>query len=360
MTIKSNPEPSRRFLAFPERIGRIVIGSATLVIAFTTWLVFETATSNGSKDPSYPNKFGNGRTSRHSAQRGIGQAAPGKSTPIEAWGRALATTLGKIESETDPLERERLLDLASARIDDRDIPAALELLQLQSGQPSAGALGIRLMHRWAESDTLSAANWVRDRPADSWRSESMTVVATTWANRDFGAAVAWARELPEESDRLGSLQAVADEAVRSHPIESLQLAVNLPADHKSDGIILRASSEWATRDASDAANWARQIEDEILRQEVLAGIATAWADTDPQSAAVVVSEELSAGSLQSNAVVCVAQRWAQQEPEAAASWVECFPDGELKRVAVENVAAQWALHNPGKAGKWRRQMMEGE
>jgi hypothetical protein len=359
MTTESNPEPSRRFLAFPPRVVWMVIGSATLVIAFTAWSVCETATkasSNGTKDPPYPNRFGSGRTLRHSAQRGLGQTNPGGSTPIEAWSRALATTLGTIESEADPLERERRLDLASAKIDDRDIPAALELLRLQSGLASAGALGIRLMHRWAESDTLSAADWVRALPANPWRNEAMNIVAITWANRDLGAVVAWARELPEEADQLRSLQAVADEAVRSHPVESLQLAVDLPADRKSDGVILRATSEWAARDASGAANWARQIEDGILRQEVLAGIATAWAETDPQSAAFVVSEELSPGSLQSNAVVCVAQRWAQQEPEAAASWVERFPVGELKRVAIENVAAQWALQNPGKAGKWQKQM----
>lgn len=363
MTSKSNPKRFRRFLALPLQVGWSVAGSATLVIVFVAWSLRETtinsASTDGARDLASPNESGTGRASRSSGWAGREQVPFGKLTPIEAWGRALSATLDTIENETDPLERERLLSLASAMIDECDFSIALDMLQLQSRGAATEALGIRLMQRWAETDTLSAAQWVHNLPRDPWREKSMNVVATIWANRDLGAATAWARQLPEEADRFRSMQAVANEAIRSHPVEALQLAVELPADRTSDDVILRATSEWASRDASGATDWARQIEDGILREEVLAGIATAWAETDPQSAAWLVAE-LSPGRMQSNAVVGVVERWSQLEPELAASWVELFPAGELKSIAIEKVVAQWAIQNPRKADEWQQRMAKAE
>jgi hypothetical protein len=114
--------------------------------------------------------------------------------------------------------------------------------------------------------------------------------------------------------------------------------------------------EWASKDGQSAAQWARQIQAGTLREQALGCIATAWGDSDPFSAATLAVSELPAGRTQDDAVVGIARRWAQRQPEQAAAWVEGFPAGELKVTAVENVVAIWSNQDAFRAEQWHSQM----
>jgi hypothetical protein len=164
----------------------------------------------------------------------------------------------------------------------------------------------------------------------------LETASLAWGASDPAYAAQWAQSLREEAERTLALTNIAGEAVRSAPLLALELAQSLPATAR-DEIVPRAATQWAAQDPAAAANWARQIPGESLHAITLAGIATAWSEQDPATAAAIAVKELPAGRLQSDTIVSIVQRWAQQSPAAAEAWVNQFPEGDLRDAANENL-----------------------
>lgn len=244
----------------------------------------------------------------------------------------------EIEAQGNDDRREEMCASLAAQIPFADIPITLdELKELGYGESE---IFQRLVRRWAQADGHEAAAWAEQLPVGSLRENSLSAVAIEWANTDLNSTVAWARQLPDASEQQTILLAAANEAVRTDPMASLRIAVALPADGGRDETIRRAATEWASQDAASAVDWAKQIPDETLRSKVLAAEAVAWSESAPESAATLAVESLPPGRLLDDTVVSIVQRWAQRQPEAAAAWVEQFPEGPLRAAAVENLLAQ--------------------
>ncbi|HLP77897.1 MAG TPA: hypothetical protein VK327_13370, partial [Candidatus Paceibacterota bacterium] len=181
------------------------------------------------------------------------------------------------------------------------------------------------------------------------RDSSLTGVAIEWANADLKPAAEWAQQLENPAERQTTLLTIANEAVRTEPMEALRLAVELPANDDRDEVIRHAATEWALQDGPGAVEWAKGIPDPALRNATLAAEVIAWSETEPEAAATFAVKTLPPGRLLEDTVVSIAQRWAQQQPQLAAAWVAQFPPGNLKAAAAENVAAMWAQQNPSVA-----------
>lgn len=249
------------------------------------------------------------------------------------WKNAFA----EIEGQRDDERREEIQANLAAQIPLSEIPSTLEELR-QMGYGESDIFQ-RLVRRWAQADGRAAAAWAEQLPVGSLRESTLSAVAIEWANTDLNSIVAWSRQLPDAGEQRTLLIAAANEAVRSDPMASLRVAVTLTADGGRDETIRRAATEWASQDAASAVDWAKQIPDEALRSKVLAAEAVAWAESAPESAATLAVETLPPGRLLDDTVVSIVQRWAQQQPEAAAAWVEQFPEGELKVAATDNLLA---------------------
>lgn len=259
--------------------------------------------------------------------------------PESRWAGLVATA----DAETDLNTRQELLEKLAAEVSPADIPAALD--ELKNAGFGGHEFTRRLLRRWAQADAPAASTWAGQLPAGAERESALSAVAIAWANTDLDSAAAWAQQLPDQAERQTALLAIANEAVRAEPMEALRLAVELPANSERDDAIRRAVMEWAAADATSAVDWAKQIPDEALRSKVLAAEAVAWSESAPESAATLAVENLPAGRLLDNTVVSIVQRWAQQQPEAAAAWVAEFPAGELKVAATDNLLAIVNLHD---------------
>jgi hypothetical protein len=290
----------------------------------------------------------------HPASRQAPQRAstPARRTDlVDGWEKSLA----QLRTESDPSVREQQLLTLLTAVKPGQVSEALRLLQGCESGEAVNELTALLARRWAESDPSGASSRMEQIPAGPMRVAALDQVAIAWANRDTGAAAIWARELAD-GERQKLLGLIASEAVRTTPVDALRLATELSPGGARDSLIARAAAEWVADDASGATEWARQLPDEALRCETLAAVATALSDRDPVGAASLTVRDLPPGRAQSDAVVSIAQRWAQQDPEKAAAWVEQFPDGELRLAAVENVAAIWSQTNAPQARRWSDRM----
>jgi len=101
------------------------------------------------------------------------------------------------------------------------------------------------------------------------------------------------------------------------------------------------------------------VPDPSLRQHLLAAVAVASAEHDGGTAATIAVDGLVAGEEQDRTVVSIVQRWVQNSPQAAASWVSQFPDLPSREPAVQNVMALWTPQDAEAAGNWLRELPAG-
>lgn len=267
--------------------------------------------------------------------------------------------LAELGIEEVEVEHPATMDELVGTIADAQLPAVLnELLAASAGEPGADSCQL-LLRRWAERNPVAAAAWVDQLPEGALRREAIQHVAIVWANADLAGALQWVQHLSSGEAKQSALLNIGYEAARSAPLESLQVAVELPAGRNRDELLAHAASQWAASAPAAAAEWAGRIPDAGLRGQILARIATAWAELDPTAAAGLVTTALPAGSVQDRAVTAVVQRWAQQSPEAAANWVEQFPEIPLRETVVQNLIATWGNHNPASPAVWLRRLPGG-
>jgi hypothetical protein len=247
----------------------------------------------------------------------------------------------EVDNITSDEDRARLEELKGG-VALHEIPAALRFLEGLYETSAARNLAASLIRQWAVSDAWAASKWAEKMPAGVAKTRALKGVGIEYANQDVMKSIQWAWDLPEGSDRSSVIQSIGYEASRIEPVAALTIAVgSLPVSVERDDLIKHASMQWATSEPRDAAEWAIQLQDVRLRSRVIVNVATAWSNTDPESAADFAVLNIEPGRAQNDAVVGIVQRWVQVDPEAAADWVASFPEGELFDTAAENLRKLW-------------------
>lgn len=298
------------------------------------------------------------------ARTTLSNASPDRATTsansrdaISAAADALALALAALEKESHPgLQSAALIKLVEG-IRLTDAPIALAASAGLTNRISSEFRQM-LIRRWTKSDAPAAAEWVDRNLSGAARAGALNAVASAWAETDAAGAEQWARRLTDPDERGNSLLAIAGEMTADHPSAALALAVDLPPGLARDEFLLHAAGEWAGHDSKSAIEWGQQIQNEELRAQILAAIATSFAEKDPAAAAALAATSLPAGHAQDDAVVSIVQRWVQQAPEQAAAWVAAFPEGRLRDTALEAVVTLWADQDITEAGVWVNSLSE--
>jgi hypothetical protein len=184
-------------------------------------------------------------------------------------------------------------------------------------------------------------------------------VAIAWANTDLPAATAWLQAMPAGDSKEVAALNLGYEAARSEPVTALVVASALPPGPKRDDLLVHAVSQWAAGNSAVAADWAAQVPDVNLRERLLATVAVSSAEKDGAAAATLAVRTIGAGDEQDRAVVSILQRWAQNSPSAAASWVAQWPDTPARDAATQNLLALWTVQDSQAAATWLYEMPEG-
>ena len=259
---------------------------------------------------------------------------------------------------TDPMAREEAVNRALAEV---TTDMAASLLRGMKPEDLNGDAARRLFDRWASASPASAAAWAQTLAGPELRQSFMNVAVLRWAATDLTGAATWARGLADMNAREAALAAVGSEAVRTAPIEALNLASEMSAGGPAwEDLVSRAAGEWAATDPDRAAAWAVQIQDEALRRRVTGQVVAAMAENDPVGAATIASQQMQPGAEQDRAVVSIVLRWVQSDPKAAADWVVQLPGGSLSRDAAESLINLWADRDLTAAGNWILTLPEGD
>lgn len=157
-----------------------------------------------------------------------------------------------------------------------------------------------------------------------------------WIARDPHAAVDWAAQEPEGEKRDAVLVAACYEIASADPAEAVALAENFSLTNNAT--LENLAAQWAGQDFRAARKWALGKPAGRERNELIARVAYVWSNLQPAAAAEFVVQEIPPGAVQTEAAISILHQWALRNFAAAATWVDDFPDGEIRDRAVQELA----------------------
>jgi hypothetical protein len=115
---------------------------------------------------------------------------------------------------------------------------------------------------------------------------------------------------------------------------------------------------------SAASGWILQMQDPLLKEQLVCAAAKAHAATDPLQAVewlISATPALSKGSeaLMDDTLQTIVGIWAETKPAQAAELVTGFSNGNMRAVTVDLVSRRWLQLDPAAAGAWIKTLPEG-
>ncbi|MEK7953529.1 hypothetical protein [Luteolibacter soli] len=213
---------------------------------------------------------------------------------------AIATALGSADRETAATALEVLLpDLTK-----RDLPAAAELAQG--------------LDPWAQ------------------RQRALLFVAGAWASSDPEAGVEWCESLGNAEEQHYCIRTICNQLAITDPARAMTLAEEHGGSEKN-ALAEDIMHHWPRKDLKAAMAWVENRQDPGLKDSLWNHLALSLAEIDPKQAANLAAERISSEKIQDEAVISVLHQWALKDRNAAAEWVELFPDGPLRERAKGEV-----------------------
>lgn len=154
-----------------------------------------------------------------------------------------------------------------------------------------------------------------------------------WAVRDAVAAIGWAAGLSDANESRMAMLQICTRVAEDDPAAAIRLALDHELDRGAGDFIAGLAAGWSARDLPAAREWVESQPQDELREVLMGSIVFELAKSDPSAAARMVAERMGSGEPQMEAAISVVNRWISQDPQAAASWVETFPEGDLKERA---------------------------
>ncbi len=181
--------------------------------------------------------------------------------------------------------------------------------------------------------------------------QAVVTVVVALAGNDLAATEAWARTLKEPLHDA-AFSALATEVARFDPAMAFRLARQLDEFEPRQQMMALALAQLAATDpqgAWDALQKAAIPSERVALERV---VLAAVAEHDPATVAEWIAREGTPPELAQSLTSATAQRWVQQEPEAAAAWIAALPGGESRQQATEALMQVWASRDPAAARAW--------
>lgn len=299
-----------------------------------------------------------------------------------------------------------------ARMAGKDVHAALQWAAQLPPELYTENARQALYQRWSHDDpAAAAAHWLAaDARSFAQHQENLL---RDWAGKDPAAALRWAE------DHGLSLPETALASIAAHdPQRAIALLGQLDRESRSASLEGQIAERWAATDYPAALKWVRDLESKTARDSAfahLAGVARslpeaeqrafiaaadpadryafyvlhglnqdealksfatfttdkqhdAWLylearlDHAPPEQAAPFLQQVLAGTPNSSHTAHASElvaRWSQNDPAAAAAWVDTLPPGEAQNWAAANLATNWARHDPAAATAWTHRLPPG-
>lgn len=348
---------SRLRVGRPEILRLLVLFS---IAALAAWFVLSSEVGPSRIQIASPSKGGlDGRSFSRKAisLRDIGDKQSSlERLKVERQLRKIIARLLEAQVIEDLDQRNLAMDECLADI---SLQGAAFLMKAMSEREHHGPAAEWLFNHWARSDPRSAMEWAHGLSESKVKLSFMNVAVMRWATISFTDARDWVIRQPEGEPRNMLLVALGNEAIAVDPQAVIQFAELLPDGSARSRMLVNAAGEWAVLDLPGAMAWARQIDESVLRQEVLEQIVVGALPKDLHVTASIALLEMARGIPQDRALLSLVKKSASSDPRFVSTWLRDFPDDSLGQEAVEILVTEWASQSLSDAGKWVRSLAPG-
>jgi hypothetical protein len=259
----------------------------------------------------------------------------------------------QVNDPDDEEGRARLLQEMLAMVTDENVA---EIIRSLTAEEMNTPFGTGALHHWMQVDPVTASNWLASRP-DTTEDQTLAI-AEDWAGNRDGFRQ-YLDQLPDTAWKQSFLQDASSAMSSTNPLEAVKLAQQMKPGDAQTNLLRGVVCGWVSTDPNAALDWINSVNDPLLREQMTASAAQAYALTDPaQAAAWLVSEVKSDGVIKDSALN-ILSTWVTIDPAAAANWAAQFPEGDIKAAAVKTVSTYWQQTDPDAASAWIQDLAGG-
>ena len=289
------------------------------------------------------------RSTRSSARNSSGNAAETKrssrsSRPERDAKLSSQDRLARLESIVcgeNPLDRNRALLAFIDQLAPGDFEGAVahfRSLGLTDGRMGEYAL---LLTAWGQADPLSALAYAKANTTNGFASGT---ILTSWASTDPEAAIRWAKANHEGDDANPYLTGIIRGIAESDPARASELLASMPRSEER-GKSLDFLLPHLLRQGTDATRaWIAAITDDSLRNGAMLRAAEPLAATDP--AGTVSWLLANPGEASQRRIDDIYSAWSKKDEQAAWSSFNTLPAGEARSNALSGMITSAAAQNP--------------
>ena len=180
-------------------------------------------------------------------------------------------------------------------------------------------------------DPLAAAAFAQSAAANAWHDDLMVTVAQVWTDLDVDKAEQWATQLPNPTERNMALGYFCFEEANVNAGRAVQVLDNEAlSSSRREIIVANLAQQWAQQDLALLYQQLDKLPAGAERDVLFKQVSVAQAQADPQTAARMAAEKISAGPDQNEAVLLILRQWAKKDMAAAVAWSNQFPDEQLR------------------------------
>lgn len=300
--------------------------------------------SAGSPAPSSPRRASSERAASAETDAGIRRSG---SSLAEQRARTVGSATGAsarldaIIRNEDALDRYRMMLSYIDNLVASDFEAAVSEFRALGMTESRFGEYAMLLSAWAKTDPTGALEYAR---ANTNGSFATNTILASWASNDPESAIRWANEnhTGEEANpfMVGIIRALA----ATDPARATQLITAMPRSVERgealDGLLpsLLAQGNGATRE------WIDALQDEALRNGAIMRVAEKFAETDPEGTLAWLKSN--PGEAAQRRVDDVYRVWAGKDEAAAMSAYKALPQGDERSNALRGIVSNLADSDP--------------
>jgi hypothetical protein len=249
--------------------------------------------------------------------------------------------LENIVRDEDPLDRTRSLLAFIDQLAPGDFEAAiahfrsLGLTDTRRGEYSM------LLTAWAQADPIAALTYAKENTRQGFATET---ILASWATVDPNAAIEWAKTNFDGDGANPYLPGIIRSLATSDPARATELLASMPrSEERAKG--LDAFLPHLLEQGADATRaWIAALPDDALRNGAMMRVADKLAASDPAGTVSWLLQNPSEAS--QRRMDDVYSTWAQKDQEAALTSFASLPAGEERSNALRGVLTSVAVNDP--------------
>jgi hypothetical protein len=278
-----------------------------------------------------------------------------------AWSNSDVTrALAAANQLADPRLRESVLGQLAQNLIGTNPPAALAALQSLPLNKAFTSTVSQVFASWSQESPQAALAAALNLAPNHGRNEAVQSAVQGWASVDPQAALAWADTLPNGVTHTQAVNAAIGALALQDPQQAINYVANITNIPNRNATMIQVAGYWAQNDPKAAADWIQQNASGLTLKQAMVLLMDPLSKVDPSLAADYLAKMPMPGiGSDLTSLPLIAQNWAAVDPQADLVWLKSLGNSNLGTLykpdiskAAIDALTTWADNDPDAAAAY--------